>query len=82
MMFPPIRGSKTVSAIGASSRVCSGGLKSPNRSVNREGLVDRPVDDDLSMDHSGVGQGHDLSSVGWSAASVTMSVCPASARFQ
>ena len=33
-MFPPTLGSKTVSAIGTGSRLCSGGLKSPNRSVN------------------------------------------------
>src|ERR1022692_4691642 len=33
-MCPPTRGSKTVSAIAAASRLCSGGLKSPNLSVN------------------------------------------------
>src|SRR3984885_4554646 len=33
-MWPPTRGSKTVSLIAAPSRLCSGGLKSPNRSVN------------------------------------------------
>ena len=33
-MLPPTRGSNTVSAIGAPSMLCSGGLKSPNRSVN------------------------------------------------
>jgi hypothetical protein len=32
----PTRGSNMVSAIGALSRLCSGGLKSPNRSVNTE----------------------------------------------
>src|SRR5579863_4619494 len=31
---PPTRGSNTVSATGAPSRLCSVGLKSPNRSVN------------------------------------------------
>src|ERR1039457_4693164 len=33
-MCPPTWGSNTVSAIAAASRLCSGGLKSPNRSVN------------------------------------------------
>ena len=33
-MPPPTRGSNTVSAIGAPSMLCSGGLKSPNRPVN------------------------------------------------
>src|SRR5215469_9138991 len=38
-MCPPARGSNTVSAIGAASRLCSGGLKSPNRSVNTANAV-------------------------------------------
>src|SRR6266436_1347109 len=33
-MCPPTRGSKTVSAIAAASRLCSRGLKSPNLPVN------------------------------------------------
>ena len=33
-IFPPTLGSNTVSAIGEPSRLCSGGLKSPNRPVN------------------------------------------------
>ena len=63
-MWPPTRGSNTVSAIGAPSRLCSGGLKSPNRSVNTvEGPLDRRVDDDLAADDRIIGLGHDFSSV-------------------
>src|SRR5512133_2043011 len=40
-MWPPTRGSNTVCSIGAASRLCSGGLKSPKRSVNTENALSR-----------------------------------------
>ena len=47
-----------------------------------EGPVDRRFDVDQLADHSGIGVGHQLSSVGGVPTSVTASVYPASARFQ
>jgi len=72
-MLPPTSGSKTVATIGAPSRLCSGGLKSPNRSVKT--AIVRSIGASTTMRRWTIGAslGHRGSLVGGSTLSMTTS---------